>query len=593
MKNKNKQTFTIIEFITTIVVIFILCEIIIYKFLIVENKVLAIEEINHTQTVPISNTNIITSFFSNARKTSYLSSNLKDSFLSSSIVSIGENESVVTNPQKPNKNDSNITPTPDKNNTTTPNKNEIDDNTKPPVIGETSNPNKKPIINNKPDNKPNIDNDIDITEDEKDKYIEDPIDRIFFGISGALAIGKSGTVYATNDVQLGGSGGSNGTYPYKSSHLFNEVEFENKQTIVDGGNGCYFSVVLNDNGEVFSWGYNKDGQLGLGDFETRFFPKKINFPNNAKIKKIAVGRDHTIALGLNGEVYTWGVNESGQLGTGDFVNKNTPQKINLPNNAKVKSLVANEAWSFLITEDDEIFSFGGNIAGTLGVGIYKDKIPTVEKVILPDGVKPIKLEVKEYTTTMLGSDGNMYFWGDNNSHGFWGATEVFTPILAELRNGLKVKQMSSSVFHALYITEDGMLYTMGLDLLKDIGKPENETIIYEPMKIDLPNGEKPSYVYTNGNNNYVITTNNNLYSWGENLYGGLSVGDTNPRKGIINKVSLPNGFKPTKIIVGFGNKLLSDDNGNYCADGLDIGVEYEPEYLFREIVTPKRKISNP
>ena len=58
--------------------------------------------------------------------------------------------------------------------------------------------------------------------------------------------------------------------------------------------------------------------------------------NNIKIESIAGGRDHTIAVDIDGKIYTWGKNSSGQLGLGDTNVRLLPTLINCNNESKKK-----------------------------------------------------------------------------------------------------------------------------------------------------------------------------------------------------------------------------------------------------------------
>ena len=93
-----------------------------------------------------------------------------------------------------------------------------------------------------------------------------------------------------------------------------------------------------DNFKVYSWGYNKYGQLGLGHNKNEIIPININELNNEKIKRIFVGDYHNFCLNGNfiyfifiikidnGNLYCWGSNYCGQLGIGNNLHQNKPQR---------------------------------------------------------------------------------------------------------------------------------------------------------------------------------------------------------------------------------------------------------------------------
>jgi len=87
--------------------------------------------------------------------------------------------------------------------------------------------------------------------------------------------------------------------------------------IAAGGN---HSLALTSNGNLWSWGYNYLGQLGLGDSNNRLVPIFIasDFYYNIfeDVDSDAGGLDHTLARKTNGTIWGWGYNEYGQLGLG-------------------------------------------------------------------------------------------------------------------------------------------------------------------------------------------------------------------------------------------------------------------------------------
>jgi alpha-tubulin suppressor-like RCC1 family protein len=78
-------------------------------------------------------------------------------------------------------------------------------------------------------------------------------------------------------------------------------------------------MILTDNNEVYVWGLNNNGQLGLGDIKNRNTPCKFSFPAEwGRIKEVSFGSAHSIALTDLNEIYSWGANNYGQLGLGDI-----------------------------------------------------------------------------------------------------------------------------------------------------------------------------------------------------------------------------------------------------------------------------------
>ena len=87
--------------------------------------------------------------------------------------------------------------------------------------------------------------------------------------------------------------------------------------------GCHHSVLLFEK-EIYAWGDNGCGQLGLGHNKQTNSPQKLDLTN---VKKIICGGWHTMALTFFNEIYVWGGNIFGQLGLGHNRQINSPQKL--------------------------------------------------------------------------------------------------------------------------------------------------------------------------------------------------------------------------------------------------------------------------
>ncbi|XP_071950592.1 E3 ubiquitin-protein ligase MYCBP2-like isoform X2 [Antedon mediterranea] len=87
---------------------------------------------------------------------------------------------------------------------------------------------------------------------------------------------------------------------------------DNKIPAVQVVCGSYHTVVLLRNGDVYTFGMGNHGQLGQGDSENRYSPCRV--PVTEPITQIAAGNHHTVLLATSGCVYTFGQFQKGQLG---------------------------------------------------------------------------------------------------------------------------------------------------------------------------------------------------------------------------------------------------------------------------------------
>lgn len=88
--------------------------------------------------------------------------------------------------------------------------------------------------------------------------------------------------------------------------------------------GNYHAAMLTNCGQVYTWGWGKMGQLGHGNTEDLFEPRRVQI---TCAKQISCGTKFTIVLTKFGELHAFGENDQGQLGIGNFQAQNTPVKV--------------------------------------------------------------------------------------------------------------------------------------------------------------------------------------------------------------------------------------------------------------------------
>ncbi|XP_054166562.1 uncharacterized protein LOC128964028 [Oppia nitens] len=131
--------------------------------------------------------------------------------------------------------------------------------------------------------------------------------------------------------------------------------------------GQGFMLAKNDQHEIFVWGKNHLGQLGLGHETDQLSPVKNTFFSQLNIVQISCGADHTLALTDNGEVYAWGSNEWGQIGLGDQFSQrivSIPHRIAIY--IRIKSVSCGDYHSMILTIRTSVYSWGKNDFGQLG-----------------------------------------------------------------------------------------------------------------------------------------------------------------------------------------------------------------------------------
>ncbi|XP_065336895.1 RCC1 and BTB domain-containing protein 1-like [Cloeon dipterum] len=182
------------------------------------------------------------------------------------------------------------------------------------------------------------------------------------------------------------------------------------------GVGCLFCLfAICESGSVFSWGGNGYGQLGLGTTGYTQVPTKIlGCLEQKKVVQVACGGDHTLALTSEGEVYAFGRNANGELGLGTTDRHFLPQRVGGLLDGKIVTSVACQMDSSLaLLRSGQICAWGSNLRGKLGLPSTSVQECSPCMVLGLEGVVIYKIVCGIRFTLALSDDGKIYSWGDN------------------------------------------------------------------------------------------------------------------------------------------------------------------------------------
>jgi alpha-tubulin suppressor-like RCC1 family protein len=180
--------------------------------------------------------------------------------------------------------------------------------------------------------------------------------------------------------------------------------------------GTHYCFALGIDGRVYSWGDNERSQLGrpvAGDAGFDTTPRPVDLP--VACRAIAAGTHHCFALGIDGQVYSWGWNGDGQLGrtvADDAGFDTTPRRVDLP--VACKAIAAGTHHCLALGIDDQLYSWGKKNNGQLGRPVADDAgfDATPRPVDLPKGFV-CKAIAAEHHSLALGIDSHVYSWGAN------------------------------------------------------------------------------------------------------------------------------------------------------------------------------------
>ncbi|XP_069495940.1 RCC1 and BTB domain-containing protein 2 isoform X3 [Ambystoma mexicanum] len=176
--------------------------------------------------------------------------------------------------------------------------------------------------------------------------------------------------------------------------------------------GSYHSMVLTSDGEVYAWGYNNSGQVGSGSTANQPTPRRVtSCLQNKVVVDIACGQMSSMALVDSGEVYGWGYNGNGQLGVGSGGNQPTPCRLAALHGICVLQIACGFAHTLVLTDDGKLYAWGANSYGQLGTGNKNNQSNPVVIDVERERVLEIAACHVTHTSAAKTQSGQVYMWG--------------------------------------------------------------------------------------------------------------------------------------------------------------------------------------
>lgn len=306
---------------------------------------------------------------------------------------------------------------------------------------------------------------------------------------------------ADHEVLAWGGGGYTATMQQQTDaasfacepHMVDELQGED---VIGMCVGASHVAAVTSGGDIFAWGRNQCGQLGLADLKTRRTPELLGYfeRHQDRVHQVAAGENHTAALTRSGKVYCWGHVDSGKLGIGvderygarDAEKSFFPAPTLVSKVAQycIRQIACGSAHTLARSSNGTCFAWGHGAGGRLGLGDCRDRI---EPQPIPELENMCVLQIAAGTWNSaavvlvppLLDTGWLYTWG-SGYHGqlAQGTVQVMlkpAPVSSLMDKQLSVKRVALGSHHAAALAVDGELYTWGSNRHGCLGHAISET----------------------------------------------------------------------------------------------------------------------
>jgi len=275
-------------------------------------------------------------------------------------------------------------------------------------------------------------------------------------------------------------------------------------------------------GNLFTWGLGSSGQLGNNDTTTNRSTPVTTSAGGADWKQISSVL-HAAAIKTDGTLWTWGLGTSAQLGDNTITSKLTPVTTFAGGN-NWKQVDCGNFHTAAIKTDGTLWTWGSPTAGRLGIN------DTVTNRVTPvttfaGGTNWKQVSCGSQHTAAIKTDGTLWTWGNggNGRLGNGGITSS-TPVTT-FAGGTNWKQVSCGQFHTAAIKTDGTLWTWGNGTNGRLGNNNTTDNSLTPVTT-FTGGTNWKQVTTGVDHTAAIKTDGTLWTWGYGTNGRLGNNDT-------------------------------------------------------------------
>ncbi|WP_025134996.1 hypothetical protein [Leucobacter sp. PH1c] len=352
--------------------------------------------------------------------------------------------------------------------------------------------------------------------------------RIAAGSEHSLAVNSRGTLLGWGR----GLEGQVGQGERHGSDVPVAAVLPNGETFTNVSAGEQFSVGLASDGTIWAWGENASAQAG-GTTPYVTEPLKLT-PAGARVHftEVSAGAHHAAALSSDGRVYTWGTYTAGAQGNGYLSGKNRiPTVMSSMSSKRVVAIDAGNDRTFMLTDTGEVWATGSNSEGLLGTGSSEGQYRRPVRIAMPvdEPIVQISSGIEWWDGHVLAltESGRLIGWGRNHDRqlGFtpdgWWSTSYPDPTELLVPEGIRFVKIDVGLAYSVGLGADGRVYTWGMNAPGTGIGAGNE----RPTPIAVPADRRFVDIAAGSEHAFALDADGTLFAWGRGNHGRLGTGD--------------------------------------------------------------------
>ncbi|MFC5467394.1 InlB B-repeat-containing protein [Cohnella suwonensis] len=295
--------------------------------------------------------------------------------------------------------------------------------------------------------------------------------------------------------------------------------------------GGSHTLALDSNGNVWAWGKNDKGQLGTGDQLERNVPTKLTIEeggSSVQFVAVSAGTQHSVALDSAGNIWDWGINDKGALGTGSI---STPvlAPVKLTTISGVSAVAAGSHFTLALKTNGEVWAWGDDYYGTVGVdlGIANPNVnysATPVQVKYDDNGTLVPLLAKRVSASdgqsfVIDLQDSLWFWGLN------GATDTVNGLPSKVLNAggaeIKAKAVSGGNHFYTFVDLAGDVWTSGDNYGGRLGIGNSDFDFKSSLPVKVSGISDVVAISAGYGHVLAIDSNDKVWAWGYNGYSQL------------------------------------------------------------------------